>query len=81
MLSINVTVYDSGNNKEIIKLRLCPACHKRQVEDLQSRSWNNDLRTEMEIKTDPDLAQESNLDFDDSEAAMRQAGLIREFTR
>lgn len=76
MLSINVSVYSADNEEKRIQLRFCPACHKKVEADISKMVWDNVLKTEIEIKTDEELAQKSELEFDDSEAVMRAAGLI-----
>ena len=77
MLSINITIYDAENKEERVPIRLCPSCHKRKQEEFKKIRWDNILKTEVQIRIRADLAQKSNLEFDDSEAAMRTAGLIR----
>lgn len=76
MLSINVSVYNAENEEIRIPLRFCPSCHARKKVELEEIHWDNVLKTETEIKTNAELAEQSDLSFDDSEAAMRAAGLI-----
>lgn len=76
MLSINVTIYNADNDETRVPLRFCPSCHKKVQEEVEGLRWDNILVTELEIKTNEELANQSDLEFDDSEAAMRSAGLI-----
>lgn len=64
MLSINVDVYDRFQNKELIRIRMCPLCHSEFVKMLKGRQWNNELVTEKEIKMDIEMASNSDLEFD-----------------
>ena len=76
MLSVNISVYDAENNEEKIRVRVCPPCQKVFKFDLKGLEWDNNLKTEGEIRTSKGLAEKSELDFDDSEGAMRQAGIL-----
>lgn len=76
MLSINATIYDADNAEERVPLRLCTLCHEKEKDRLARMRWDNALKTELEIQTNPELARESDLEFDDSEVVMRAAGLI-----
>jgi len=64
MLSINVSVYDAQNNERRIPLRFCPSCHKKKIEETEELRWDNVLKIEVEIKTNKDLAAQSDLEFD-----------------
>lgn len=66
MLSINVNVYSEENEESRIPLRFCPACHTARRADLGEVRWDNVLLTEAQIRTDPELVTQSDLEFDDS---------------
>jgi hypothetical protein len=76
MLSINVDVYDARNRKTIIRMRFCPVCHREKQKELSGFEWVDDLRTEAEIMIDPGLAANCDVEFDDSEGAMRKKGTL-----
>jgi len=77
MLSINVAIYDADNKVERVRIRSCPVCHEKRAEEFRAWNWNHVLKTESEIRTDPVLADASDLEFDDSEEAMRVAGILK----
>lgn len=76
MLSINVAIYDASNVPERIRIRSCPKCHPERMAEFRAWNWDHILKSESDIQADPELAAQSDLEFDDSEAAMREAGLI-----
>ncbi len=78
MCSINVSVYDAKNQESRIRMRFCPACHRTMQDDLSKYEWENNLKMEKDIMLDPELAENSNIAFDDSEEAMRKAGVLRD---
>ena len=76
MLSINITVFDKKNEESRILMRFCETCHANKEKELRKSEWNNVLKTELEVMTTEELAANSEIIFDDSEAAMRRAGLV-----
>jgi hypothetical protein len=76
MLSINIAIYNADNEPERIRVRSCPKCHAERTEEFRKWNWDHVLKNEGEIKGDPELAAQSDLEFDDSEEAMRAAGLL-----
>ena len=76
MLSINVAVYDANNKVERIRVRSCPKCHPKRVEEFKKWNWNHVLKNESEIRSNPELVKRSDLELDDSEKAMRAAGRL-----
>lgn len=77
MLSINIAIYNADNKPERVRVRSCPKCHAKRAAEFRKWNWDHVLKSEAEIKTDPDLVKQSDLEFDDSEEAMRGAGLIQ----
>ena len=76
MLSINVSIYDEKNQEFRIPMRFCPPCHRKKRQELLESKWDNVLKTEAEIRTNLELAERSDLPFDDSEEAMRKVGIL-----
>lgn len=76
MLSINIAVYNSANEATRVRVRSCPKCHHVRFAEFKKMEWDHVLKSEHEIKSDPELAEKSELEFDDSEKAMREAGLF-----
>ncbi len=78
MGSINVDVYDENNNESRIRMRLCPECHQAEQVAMKKLEWENVLKMEHEIQMDPVLAESAGVRHDDSEGAMRRAGMLRD---
>jgi hypothetical protein len=76
MLSVNVAAYDASNKPKRIRIRVCPKCQPKLLAYLAQFEWDGVLKKESEIRADPELVIHSDLEFDDSEAAMRKAGRL-----
>lgn len=78
MLSINVSVYSVKNEESRIPLRFCPECHAAKGEALGVLRWDNNLKTESQIRTNRELAAQSDLEFDESVDAQEAARVASE---
>jgi len=75
MLSINISVYDNDNVEEKIRMRFCQRCHVEARDGFRNHEWVNDLKYEIEIKADPELAANSDLEYD-KDAHLRVDGVL-----
>lgn len=78
MLSINCSVYDAKNEEQKIRLRFCPPCQGKIKEMLENLGWDGVLKLEKDIRVDERLSSKSDIEFDDSEEAMRKSGVLKD---
>ena len=82
MISTNMTVYGKGvdEKEEIIRFRLCPSCHKKQMTKWKSIEWDYKIKHACEIMVSKYLSgQCDEIDFDDQDqSAMFEVSKLME---